>query len=173
MKLAMCSPVPSTEVRPSWGELLFWGKKLVLQAPFSTLWFSAHLQGRATQVLPCKKESIAMFLSSGVCSQDLCSSCDNEYLLCKTSAISWEIQVRQEMIILSQFPEIFWGGCVCEFRDRERKSGCSTVFNFQDVPTIIFGCRGLYFILLTYLMYFILPSLNTDTVFQWTQWAPT
>jgi len=27
MKLAMCSPVPSSEGRQSWGELLFWGKK--------------------------------------------------------------------------------------------------------------------------------------------------
>lgn len=37
MKLAMSSLVSTTEGRLSRGELLFWGKELVIQAPFSTL----------------------------------------------------------------------------------------------------------------------------------------
>lgn len=115
MKPAMCSPVPSTEVRPSWGELLFLGKKLVLQAPFSTPWFSAHFQ-----VLPPQEgwKALPWFCRRGVRNWDLCSSCYNAYLSCKKFEISWEMQVlqQQERITLTwTFTEVFWGGRVCGF----------------------------------------------------------
>lgn len=66
MKLAMCSLVSTTEGGLSRGGLLFWGKELVIQAPFSTLGFSAHLQCPTTQVFPCKKiEKYCLFCHQG------------------------------------------------------------------------------------------------------------
>lgn len=48
MKLTMCPLVSSIEGRLS--RTVVWGKELVLRTPFSTFWFSAHLQGPKTQV---------------------------------------------------------------------------------------------------------------------------
>lgn len=57
MKLAMCFLVLSAEGRVSWGATFVLGLKknqLVIRAPFSTIWFSAHLQCPTEQVSACR-----------------------------------------------------------------------------------------------------------------------
>lgn len=56
-------------------------------------------------------KNTAMILSSGFYNRDLCSSCDNAYLACKTLLIPWEILQQQEVIVLTcNFPDVYRGG---------------------------------------------------------------
>lgn len=104
MKLAMCSLVPSHRGKTEWRRAFVLGVKRGCREHLSAPSDSVHIyRAPLHRYCPVRRlKSTAMILSSGVHNQGLCSSCDNVYLPCKTLVISWEIQVRQqEMIILT------------------------------------------------------------------------
>lgn len=137
MKLAMCFLVLSADGRLSWGATFVPGvkKKLAIQAPFSTLWFSAHLQCPTEQVSACKMSEKHWLLCHQGSLTGICAPAATMHAWRgKTFVISRGI-LQQEMIILAlNFPEVFLGVFVNLMSAKEGSAagaaeewGCSAV----------------------------------------------